>query len=291
MRLSSGLRVAAVVAGLLSAGAALLAMREASLLWAVVTLAALCGHALTASGAPRVRWGVAAGAGLFALVTVANLRWYGEQVADAGEPVRGQAAARAYLLESWQDGMDRQRLTAGGLALGVLLLCAAVSASPARGGRRGVVTTALAVAVLGWCVSRVALTPGEPPLPDLFAAVWPGLLTTLVTAGALAWSGRRGDRYGLLPAGTLLLSLVALRICADLASTWASWWTLVRPAEDAFLQPGIVVSVGASAEGTLRVSSAVETTVALGGVGLAVVGALRAHRETAGRQTPTGGCR
>lgn len=55
MRLSSGLRVTAVVAGLLSVGAALLAMREASLLWAVVTLAALCGHALTASSAPRVR--------------------------------------------------------------------------------------------------------------------------------------------------------------------------------------------------------------------------------------------
>ncbi|WP_174533783.1 aminopeptidase [Micromonospora chalcea] len=291
MTLSAGLRVAAVVAGLLSVGAALLAMREASLLWAVVTLAALCGHALTASGAPRVRWGVAAGAGLFALVTVANLRWYGEQVADAGEPVRGQAAARAYLLESWQDGMDRQRLTAGGLALGVLLLCAAVSASPARGGRRGVVTTALAVVVLVWCVSRVALTPGEPPLPDLFAAVWPAVLVALVTAGALAWSGRRGDRYGLLPAGMLLLSLVAVRICVDLAATWASWWTLARPAEDAFLQPGIMVSVGASAEGALRVSTAVETAVALGGVGLAVVGALRVHRETAGRQTTTGGSR
>ncbi|MFD6648296.1 aminopeptidase [Micromonospora chalcea] len=285
MRLSSGLRVAAVVAALLSAGAALLAMRQASLLWAVVTLAALCGHALTASGSPRVRWGVAAGTGLFALVTVANLRWYGEQAADAGEPARGQAAGRAYLLESWQDGMDRQRLTAGGLALGVLLLWAAVSASPARGGRRGVVTTALAVAVLVWCVARVALTPGGPPLPDLFAAVWPALLAALVAAGVLAWSGRRGDRYGLLPAGMVLLSLVAVRICSDFAATWASWWTLVKPAEDAFLQPGIMVSVGASAGGALRVSPAVETAVALGGVGLAVVGALRAHRETEGRQT------
>ncbi|MFD6639449.1 aminopeptidase [Micromonospora chalcea] len=284
MRLSSGLRLAAAAAALLSVGAALLAMREASLLWAVVTLAALCGHALTASGAPRVRWGVAAGAGLFALVTVANLRWYGEQAADTGESARGQAAGRAYLLESWQDGMDRQRLTAGGLALGVLLLWAAVSALPARGGRRGVVTTALAVAVLVWCVARVALTPGGPPLPDLFVAVWPALLATLVTAGVLAWSGRRGDRRGLLPAGMVLLSLVAVRICADLAATWASWWTLVKPAEDAFLQPGIMVSVGASVGGALRVSSAVETAVALGGVGLAVVGALRAHRETEGRQ-------
>ncbi|MEV6516715.1 aminopeptidase [Micromonospora chalcea] len=284
MRLSAGLRVGAVVAGLLSVGAALFAMRQASLLWAVVTLAALCGHALTASGSPRVRWGVAAGSGLFALVTVANLRWYGEQAADAGESARGQAAGRAYLLESWQDGMDRQRLTAGGLALGVLLLWAAVSALPARGGRRGVVTTALAVAVLVWCVARVALTPGGPPLPDLFAAVWPALLAALVTAGVLAWSGRRGDRRGLLPAGMVLLSLVAVRICADLAATWASWWTLVKPAEDAFLQPGIMVSVGASAGGALRVSSAVETAVALGGVGLAVVGARRAHRETEGRQ-------
>lgn len=146
------------------------------------------------------------------------------------------------------------------------------------------VTTALAAAVLVWCVARVALTPGEPPLPGLFAAVWPALLAALVTAGALAWSGRRGDRHGLLPAGMVLLSLVAVRICANLAATWASWWSLAEPAGDAFLQPGIMVSVGASAGGALQVSSAVETAVALGGVGLAVVGALRAHREAEGRQ-------
>ncbi|MFD6696848.1 aminopeptidase [Micromonospora aurantiaca (nom. illeg.)] len=283
MRLSWGLRVAAVVAGLLSVGAALLAMREASLLWAVVTLAALAGHAFTATAMPRVKWGVAAGAGLFALVAAANLHRYREQVAEVGEPARGQAGAGAYLLESWQYGIDRQRLTAGGLALGVLLLGAAVSALPARGGRRGVVTTVLAVAVLVWCVASVALTPGEPPLPDLFAAVWPALLAVLVTAGVLAWSGRRGDRRGLLPAGMVLLSLVAVRVCADLAAAWASWWPLVKPAEDAFLQPGIMMSVGAAPGGALEVSSAVETAVALGGVGLAVAGALRAHRETAGR--------
>ncbi|MFJ1539676.1 hypothetical protein ACIODS_14145 [Micromonospora chalcea] len=99
MTLSAGLRVAAVVAGLLSVGAALLAMREASLLWTVVTLAALCGHVLTASGAPRVKWGVAAGAGLFALVATANLRWYREQAAEAGDPARGQAGADNR--ESW----------------------------------------------------------------------------------------------------------------------------------------------------------------------------------------------
>ncbi|KAB1119033.1 aminopeptidase [Micromonospora aurantiaca] len=283
MRLSSGLRVAAVVAGLLSVGAALLAMREASLLWAVVTLAALAGHAFTATAMPRVKWGVAAGAGLFALVAAANLHRYREQVAEVGEPARGQAGAGAYLLESWQYGIDRQRLTAGGLALGVLLLGAAVSALPARGGRRGVVTTVLAVAVLVWCVASVAVTPGEPALPDLFAAVWPALLAVLVTAGVLALSGRRGDRRGLLPAGMVLLSLVAVRVCADLAAAWASWWPLVRPAEDAFLQPGIMMSVGAAPGGALEVSSAVETAVALGGVGLAVAGALRAHRETAGR--------
>ncbi|MEU8072637.1 aminopeptidase [Micromonospora sp. NPDC049151] len=281
MRLSSGLRVAAVVAGLLSVGAALLAMREASLLWAVVTLAALCGHALTASGTRRARWGAAAGAGLFALVAAANLHRRREQ--DEGEPLRGQAEARAYLLESWQDGLDRQRLTAWGLALGVLLLGVAVSAAPARGGRRGVVTTVLAVVVLVWCVVSVALTPGEPPLPDLFVAVWPALLAVLVTAGVLASSGRRSDRRGLLPAGMALLSVVAVWTCADLASTWASWWTFVEPAKGAFLQPGVMVSVDAPAAGALEVSSAVEMAVALGGVGLAVVGALRARREAEDR--------
>ncbi|WP_431948072.1 aminopeptidase [Micromonospora marina] len=283
MRLSSGLGVAAVAAGLLSVGAALLAMREASLLWAVVTVAALCGHALTASSAPRVRWGAAAGAGLFALVAAANLLWYREHAADAGELARGQAATRAYLLESLRDGLDRQRLNAWGLALGVLLLAVAVPALPARGGRRGVVTTVLAMAVLVWCGLSVASTPGDPPLPDLFLALQPALLAALVTAGVLAASGWRGDRRGLLTAGTALLALVAARACPDLASTWVSWWTLVEPAEDAFLQPGIMVSTAAPAASALEVSSAVETAVALGGVGLAVAGALRAHRETEGR--------
>ncbi|MFI7303689.1 aminopeptidase [Micromonospora aurantiaca] len=281
MRLSSGLGVAAAVAGLLSVGAALLAMPDASLLWAVVTLAALCGHALTASGTPRVRWGVAVGAGLFALVAAANLLWHRERVADAGEPRGSQAATRTYLVESLREGLDQQRLSAWGLALGVLLLSVAVPALPARGGRRGVVTTVLAVAVLVWCGLSVAATPGDPPLPELLLALQPALLAALVTAGVLAWSGWRGDRRGLLTAGMVLLAVVAVRACADLASAWASWWTFVEPARDAFLQPGFVVSVGGSAGGALEVSSAVETAVALGGAGLAVAGALRASRENA----------
>ncbi|WP_262014102.1 aminopeptidase [Micromonospora sp. Mcm103] len=281
MRLSSGLGVAAVVAGLLSVGAALLAMPEASLLWAVVTLAALAGHALAASGTPRVRWSVAAGAGLFALVAAANLLWHRERVADAGEPRGSQAATRTYLVESLREGLDQQRLTAWGLALGVLLLSVAVPASPARGGRRGVVTTVLAVAVLVWCGLSVAATPGDPPLPELLLALQPALLAALVTAGVLASSGWRGDRRGLLTAGMVLLAVVAVRACADLASTWASWWAFVEPARDAFLQPGFMVSVGGSAGGALEVSSAVETAVALGGAGLAVVGVLRASRENA----------
>ncbi|MEW2445116.1 aminopeptidase [Micromonospora marina] len=279
MRLSPSLGVAAVVAGLLSVGAALLAMPDASLLWAVVTLAALCGHALTASGTPRVRWGVAAGAGVSALVAAANLRWSLGWGTDAGEPARG----RAYVLERWQEGMDRQRLIVWGLVLGVLLLAVAVSALPARGGRHGVATTVLALAALVWCGLSVASTPGEPPLLDLFAAAWPGLLAVLVTAGLLASSGWRSDRHGLLPTGMILLALVAVGACSALASAWATWWTLVEPAEDAFLQPGIMVSTSAPAASALEVSSAVEMAVALGGVGLAVAGALRAHRETEGR--------
>ncbi|NED52332.1 aminopeptidase [Micromonospora aurantiaca] len=282
MRLSPSLGAAAVVAGLLSVGAALLAMPDASLLWAAVTLAVLCGHALTTSGTPRVRRGVAAGAGVLALVAANLLRHRGWGT-DAGDLARGQAAARAYLLEHWQDGMDRQRLIAWGLVLGVLLLAVAVSALPARGGRHGVATTVLALAALVWCVASVASTPGEPPLLDLFAAVWPGLLAVLVTAGLLASSGWRSDRHGLLPTGMILLALVAVRACSALASAWATWWTLVEPAEDAFLQPGLMISVGAPAASAIEVSSAVEMAVALGGVGLAVAGALRAHRETEGR--------
>ncbi|MET7469991.1 aminopeptidase [Micromonospora sp. NPDC005686] len=199
MRLSSSLGVAALVAGLLSVGAALLAMPDASLLWAVVTLGALCGHAFTASGTPRVRWGAAAGAGMFALVAAANLLWHRQQAADAGEPARGQPATRAYLLESWQDGMDRQRLTAWGLVLGVLLLAVAVSALPARGGRRGVVTAVLAVAALVWCGLSAATTPGEPPLPDLADAALDGVEAGAAEVLADQWSRDVKSRLTLKP--------------------------------------------------------------------------------------------
>ncbi|MGV9767668.1 hypothetical protein [Micromonospora tulbaghiae] len=141
-------------------------------------------------------------------------------------------------------------------------------------------TTILALAALVWCGLSVTSTPDEPPLLDLFAAVWPGLLAALVTAGVLALSGWRSDRRGLLPTGMILLTLVAVGACSALASMWATWRTVVEPAEDAFLQPGIMVSTSAPAASVLEVSLAVEMAVALGCVGLAVIGALRASGET-----------
>ncbi|MBM0257708.1 hypothetical protein [Micromonospora sp. 4G55] len=66
-------RVRLTVAGL--AAAALLAMPAASLQFGLVMLLALLGYVLVDRGVRRVRWAVAAGIGLLAVVAAMRLRW------------------------------------------------------------------------------------------------------------------------------------------------------------------------------------------------------------------------
>ncbi|MDG4799291.1 hypothetical protein [Micromonospora sp. WMMD980] len=133
MRLPYGLLVASVAAGLLSVAAALLAMRTASLRIGLVMLLALVGHVLASPGVRRVRWAVAAGVGLRAVATATRLIWYQEQADDAGWPTTGQGLARAALAAHWREQIDRERLAALGVALGVLCLAVGVAALPSRG--------------------------------------------------------------------------------------------------------------------------------------------------------------
>ncbi|MFV2116392.1 aminopeptidase [Micromonospora sp. LOL_025] len=276
MRLSIGLLVASVAAGLLSVAAALLAMPAASLQFGLAMLLALLGYALVGQGARRVRWAVAAGVGLLAVVAVRLLGYQG-QAEEAGWLTYGQGVANASELARWRATVDRERITALGLLLGVLCLAAGVLALPSRGRRRGVATAVLALLVLAWFGLNSARDLGRYPLPDLLAAVWPALLAALVTVGALALSGRRADRHGLLPLGMFLLFLATARTCADLATAWSGWWAMAEPPDAAFLEPGMRVST--STEGFPQVSSAMEAAIALAGVGLAVIGALRSSRE------------
>lgn len=277
MRLTYGLLVASVAAGLLSVASALLAMRAASLQFGLVMLLALLGHVLASRGTRRVRWTVAAGVGLLAVVTATRLFWYQEQADDAGWPPAGQGLAKAALAAHWREQLDRERLAATGVALGVLCLAAGVAALPSRGRRRGVATTVLTLLLLAWFGLSVAREFGGHPLPDLLGTVWPALLAALVALVALALSGRRADRRWLLPVGLVLLSLETARAYSDLAASWAGWWIVANPAEATFLQVGVAVSSGT--EDLPRVSEAVEAAVALAGIGLVAVGALRSSRE------------
>ncbi|MEW2380335.1 aminopeptidase [Micromonospora sp. NPDC047812] len=276
MRLSIGLLVASVAAGLLSVAAALLAMPAASLRFGLVMLLALLGYALVDRGARRVRWIVAAGVGLLAVVAV-RLLGYQEQADEAGWLTYGQGVAKTSELARWRATIERERLTALGLLLGVLCLAAGVLALPSRGRRRGVATTVLALLVLVWFGLNSARDLGRYPLLDLLAMVWPALLAALVAVGALALSGRRADRRGLLPLGMFLLCLTAARVCLDLATAWSGWWVVAEPPDAAFLHPGMRVST--STEGFPQMSSAMEAVIALAGMGLVVVGALRSSRE------------
>ncbi|MFG2106161.1 aminopeptidase [Micromonospora chersina] len=277
MRLSSGLLVASVAAGLLSVAAALLAMPAASLQFGLAMLLALLGYVLASRGVRRVRWAVAAGIGLLAVVATMRLLWYQEQVDEAGWLTHGQGVTKTALLARWREMIDRERLAALGLALGVLCLAAGVLALPSRGRRRGVATTLLALLLFAWFGLSFAREIGRHPLLDLLGTVWPALLAALVTMGALALSGWRADRRWLLPVGLVLLALGAARAYSDLAVAWSGWWVMARPADGAFLEAGVAVST--STEGFPQVSWAIEAAIALAGAGLVAVGALHSSRE------------
>ncbi|MEU7994358.1 aminopeptidase [Micromonospora sp. NPDC049060] len=273
MRASFGLLVASLAAGLLSVAAALLAVPAAALLFGLVTLLALLGYVLVSRGARRVRWTVAAGIGLLAVVAVMRLRWHQEQVDGPGWLSPGQGLTRTALLAHGQQTIDRGRLAALGLTLGVLCLAAGASALPTRDRRRGAATAVLALLPLAW----FGLCSAREFSRHLLPTVWPALLAVLVAVGALALSGRRADRHWLLPAGFLLLSLAAARASSDLVAVSSGWWELANPPGGAFLTMGVAVSM--PPEGFPQVSQAVETAVAFAGAGLVAVGALRGSRE------------
>ncbi|MFI7430300.1 aminopeptidase [Micromonospora sp. NPDC049836] len=277
MRLSSGLLVASGVAGLLSVAAALLAMTAASLQFGLVMLVALLGYVLVSPAARRVRWAVAAGVGLFAVVAALRLFWYQEQVDAAGWLTYGQGLAKTSMMARWREEIDRDRLAALGLALGVLCLAAGVLALPPRGGRRRVATTVLALLLLAWFGLSAARGLGRHPLPELLGTVWPALLAALLSMAALALSGWRTGWRWLLPVGLFLLALDATGTYSDLALAWSGWWSMAHPPDGVFLEVGVAVST--SPEGSLQVSWAVERAIALAGAGLVAVGALRGSRD------------
>ena len=233
-----------------------------------------------------MRWAVAAGIALLAVVAAVRLLWYQEQVGEAGWLPYGQGVAKASMLARWREVIDRERLAALGLALGVLCLAAGVFALPSRGRRRGVATTVLALLLLAWFGLSFAREFGRYPPLDLLGAVWPALLAALVTMGALALSGWRADRRWLLPLGLFLLSLGAARAYSDLAAGWSGWWLMAKPPGGAFLQPGVRVTT--SSEGFPQVSWAIEVAIALAGAGLVAVGALRSSREADASQVEAG---
>ncbi|MET7879986.1 aminopeptidase [Micromonospora profundi] len=277
MRPSSGLLVGSAVAGLLSIAATLLAMPAASLQFTLVTLLALLGYVLLQRGARRVRWPIAAGIGLLAAVATTRLLWWQQQADEAGWLTYGQGVATTAMSEPAREMIDRERLAALGLLLGVVCLAAGALALPSRGRRGGLVTSVLALVLLAWLGLSLARGSDRQPLLDLAATVWPALLAAVVAMGAFALSGWRADRRRLLPLGLFLLSVAAARACSELAAAWSDWVIATGPPTDAFLEPGMRVNT--SADSFPQVSWAVSAAITLAGVGLVTVGASRSSRE------------
>ncbi|WBB65951.1 aminopeptidase [Micromonospora sp. WMMD812] len=280
------LLVAAVAAGF-SVLATLVSESRAALQSGLVAGLAFLGWVLLAgASAPRVRAALAAGLGFFVLVMAVRLWWLPEQPAGDGwlEPFytpldgRGSSAGSGQfareLLDHWRQGIDRERLAAVGLLLGVLCLAVAVFALPARHRPRRAMVTRVAVAVLLLVVvgADVWARVDDAPLPGLLGAAWPALLAILVAAGTVVLSGVRSDRFALVALGALLLAVTAGAALTDLADSWAAWQQSAEVSEHAFLSVGIAVPVGRWTD----LSEAVRAAVAFAGPALLAVGALRA---------------
>ncbi|MGC4894386.1 aminopeptidase [Micromonospora sp. DT31] len=280
MRLPTGLLLTSAAAGLASAVAATFALPSASSLCGLVALLALLGYVLTDRGVRPVTWPLAAGVGVFTVVTAARLFWPQEQFHELGLLAPGGTPAVATRLA---EVIEREKLAALGTAAGVVCLAAGVLALPVRRPGRGALTTGAALLLLVWFGVDNARTVRDHPLPDLLGTVWPALLATLAALGALAVSGWRTDRRWLLPSGLVLLSLTAAQAYAALAGTWSFWRDLTEPAGDSFLEPGMRFAAAATdAPPAIEVVlPLVGTTLAVfAATALVVAGALGSARET-----------
>ncbi|MER7891972.1 hypothetical protein ABTX15_19340 [Micromonospora sp. NPDC094482] len=290
MRPPRVLLLVSAVAGVFSVLATLFSESRAALQSGLVAAVAFLGYVLLAGRvAPRVRTALAAGIGFFALVMAIQLWWLPEQPAgngwlepfyaplDGSGPDVGSGQLESVLLDQWRRGIDRERIAAVGLLLGVLCLAFAVFALPARHRSRRALLARVVVAVLLLVVvgadawDRV----DDAPLSGVLGVALPALLATLIAAGVVVLSGLRADRFALVSLGALLLAVTAGAAFTDLADTWAAWQRSADESGDAFLSVGIAVPSDRLADRSAVVGAA----VALAGPALLAIGALRASRD------------
>lgn len=278
------LLLTAAATGALSVGAAVLSAWQPSMQYGVVMLAALAVYvAVAARTAARVRWAGVAGLGVLAVVMAVQLLW-----------LPGPEG------EQWEQTIDRQRLVAAGVLLGVLCFAVGVLASPPRyRPRRAVLTTTLALvvtAVIGFYVGRGI---GGAPVLGLLETAWPALTVIFVAVGLVALSGWRGDRTWLLLSGSALVAVAAAIAFHGLMSADAAWRAAPTPDAvpmldaDGVPETRITVrferayphelgqtSLADRLTELARVSPALEVALALAGPALLAVGLLPATRGT-----------
>ncbi|MDG6103290.1 hypothetical protein Daura_17425 [Dactylosporangium aurantiacum] len=282
----------AAVAGLAVAASAVSAT-EVSLRCAAAASAVLAWQAATGArtAAPAVRWALAGGCALFAAAALVRQSAYSEEPTDVGWFGYGPPGTAELTAMRDQTGWWLGReLAAAGVQLGALVLCAgAVYCLPrARRRARAVVTVAAAallIAAVG-ADRRLGTDPWE--VAPALREIWPGVLAVVAGLTGLVLAGRRADHRWLVVAGSALVAVQAAMTLSDLTVLWFTWSSLVGPTGDAFLEPGIAISVATGEPGGLELGEALRTAVTLAGPGLLVHGALRAGTPGPAPQRPAG---
>ncbi|GIH19292.1 hypothetical protein [Rugosimonospora africana] len=275
------LLLVSTVAGGLSVIAALFSGWRVSAQCGVVALAVLVGYVTVAGRAARtrVRWALAAGIGLLAVVIAVRLFWYPGQTSGGVDWFAYLPASELHgaLLDQWRQTIDGERIFAVGRLLGVLCFAVAVVALPGRHPAKPAMATAvLSLLLLAAVGADVWSRLGDAPVLGLLGVGWPALLVILVALGIAVLAGGRAGRVWLLPAGAFLVAAAAAVAFDDLAGSWSAWRTLsgFRDGDTVFA----VAGMPANASG-LAVSEALVTAMTLAGPALLAIGALRASRD------------
>lgn len=272
--------VYAAAAGL-SVAASAVSATEASLRCAAVASAVLAWQAAAGARAvaPRVRWALAAGCALLAVAALVRQSASTGQPADVGWFGYGPPGAAQLTAMRDQTGwwLDRERWVAAvGLGAVVLFACA-VHGLPRAHRRARTVAAVVAAALLAAGVVADRRLGTEPwQVAPALGTIWPGLLATAAGLTGLVLAGRRADHRWLVVTGAALVAVQAALTLSDLTGLWYTWARLAELAGDAFLQPGLAISVATGDSGGPRLGEALRTAVTLAGPALLVHGALRA---------------
>jgi len=284
VRLRGGLLILAGCAALVHAFGVVTATVELQARGGAVAFAALAGYVAVAGGSVRsaVRWPLAAGAALLAVMAGAGEVGYGQS--DFGWFSYGPSEDHsAFLRETSQRWMVRERWNWLATLLALCCLLAAVVALPRRGRRGwGVATVAAGAVILALPLGDLASVLVRPTL-SLVTTAWLPVMGVLAGAAVVVLAGRRAGTSRLVAAGAVLFGLSAATGVGQAIRTVE----VLTPSYEPLDGVQMSVAIAVSSEPLVDLWALLGPGAQLLGTALIAVGAVRAGTATDPDTAPT----